>query len=72
MNSGVTIEENLVIQQNAALVGTHESGDGVERKGLARAAGPEQNRESAGGLEFDVERETGGLVPGRKLLANFA
>ncbi len=66
------VEQDLVVKQDAAFVGAHESGDGIERQRFAGAARAEQHGESARRLEFDVEREAGRLGAFRILLANAA
>ena len=64
------IEQNLIVQQDAAFIGMHESGDGIERQRFARAAGTKQDCHSGSGVEFDIQRKTGGIRPGGVLLAN--
>src|SRR5262249_34567636 len=45
------VEQDLVVEKNAAFVGWNESGDGIEGQGLARAARAKQNRDSRAGLK---------------------
>ena len=46
------VEEDLIVQQDAAFIGTHESGDGIEGQSFAGAARTEQDRHSGGGAEI--------------------
>ena len=69
MNAGGAVEQDVVVEQNAAFVGPHESGDGIEHQRLARAAGTEQHGDAGGGLKFQIEREPGGIGARGKCLA---
>ena len=70
MHARGAIEQDLIVQQDAAFIGANESGDGIERQRFARAAGSKQDRHSGGGAEFEIQRKTSGIRPGGVLLAN--
>src|ERR1700734_585695 len=70
MHARSGVEQDLVVQQDAAFVGAHEPGDGIERQRLAGAARSKQHRHSAGGRELEIQGKTGGIRHGRVLLAN--
>ena len=70
MHARGAVEEDLIVQQDASFIGAHESGDGIERQSLAGAARTKQHRHSGGGAELQIQRKTGGIRPGRVLLAN--
>ena len=59
-----TVEENFIVEQNAAFIRTHEAGDQIERERLAGPAGSEENRNAGGRLKFELERECRGIRPG--------
>ena len=43
MHAPLRVEQDFPVQQNASAVGTDESGDGMQRQRLSRAAGAEQH-----------------------------
>src|SRR5262249_14656984 len=55
------IEENCVVEQDAAFLGTHEPGDHVKRKRLSRTAGAEQHRDARSRLEIEIQGEASGV-----------
>jgi len=59
MNAGGGVEQNVVVEQDAAFFRPHESGDAVENQGFARAAGPEQHRHAGRGVKLQIERKPG-------------
>jgi hypothetical protein len=52
-----TLEEQIVVDQDAAFVGADESGDGIEHQGFAGSAGAEQHGYAGRGGELQVERK---------------
>ena len=69
--AGCAVEENLVIQQDATLVRASESGNGIERQCLSRAAGSEEDGDSRPGAEIQIQREGRGAWAGRELFSQF-
>ena len=59
MNARAGVEEDAVVEQDAAGIGFDETGDGIEREGFARTTGSEENGDAGSGFEFDIERELG-------------
>ena len=51
------VKQHDIVERDAALVGMHESGDGIDQRRLARAGAPEQGGDTAGALEPGVEVE---------------
>ena len=72
-DAGGGVEQDVVVEEDAAGVGADEAGDGVESEGLAGSAGSEQDGGAGarGGFEFEVEGEGGGLGTGGELFADF-
>ena len=62
------IEEDAVVEQNAAGIGRDETGDGIERERLARAAGSIERGHAGRGFEFDVEVKAGRFGSGREIV----
>ena len=52
---GLRVEENAVVEKNAAGVRRDEAGDGIKREGFAGTAGAIENGDAWGGFEFGVE-----------------
>ena len=48
------VEQDFVVQHDAAAGGCHEAGDGIQDDRLAGAGRAEQCRDSGRGLEFDI------------------
>src|SRR5436309_2225589 len=61
MNAGSAVEKDVVIEQNAALVRSHESSDRIECQSFSGSACSEQDRDSGGGFELEIEREPRGV-----------
>ena len=59
VDAGRAVEQNLVVEQDAAFLGPHEAGDGIQNQGLARPARAEQHGHSGPRLEFNLKRESG-------------
>ena len=64
VHAGRGVVQDVVVQQDAAFIGLHESGDGIEHQRLARAAGAEEHRHAGGGREFQIQREARGIGSG--------
>src|SRR6266436_8806735 len=69
MDAGCAVEQDLVVEQNAPLVRTHETANRVEHQCFARAARAEQYGHARGHGKFQVERESSGIGPGRERFA---
>ena len=61
MDSRGGVVKDVVFEQDAAFVGLHESGDGIEHQRFAGAAGAEEHRDAGGGGEFEIQREARGI-----------
>src|SRR5580698_8117616 len=70
MHPGSAVEQDLVVEQDAAFVGAHEAGDRVECQRFSSAARTKQDRHAGGGLKFEIQRKAGGIGTRRVLLAN--
>ncbi len=55
-----TVKQNLVVNENPALIRLDETGDGIEEHGLARAARSEQCGDPARRAHLEVQRKPGG------------
>src|SRR5688572_24552967 len=64
------VEEDRVVQQDAAFRGADKSGDAVEGERLARAGRSEEHGYAGGGLKVEIEREVGRFARGRVMLAD--
>jgi hypothetical protein len=61
MNAGCAVEQDLIVEHNAAFVGADESGDGIEGERFAGSAGSEQDGDAGAGLKFEVEGKGRGV-----------
>ena len=59
MDAGGAVEQEIVVKEDAAFIGAHESGNGIEDKRFSGTAGAEQNGDAGGRLKFQVERKSG-------------
>ena len=64
------VEQDLVVEQDAAFLRHGEAGDRVERQGFPGAARPEQHRDAGAGAELDIQGEGGRIRPGREPFAD--
>src|SRR5258706_3843232 len=57
IDSARAVEQTLAVDFDRAAIGTHQTRDGVDERGLARTRAPEQRRDAGIAAEFGVERE---------------
>src|SRR2546423_1954834 len=62
------IEQNAIVEQDAAFVGAGEAGDAIQRQRFARAARAKQNRNARRGVNIHVEMKTRRFRPWSKPL----
>ena len=64
------VEQNLFVEQDTACIGARETCNAIERERFAGAAGSEQRSDAGARLQFDFERECGGIRLRRKALGD--